>query len=436
VLPTAAALLLSACTQGGGTEASAPEKPRQGRGRSRDPVPIEHVVVIVKENRTFDNLFGRFPGADGATVGVLEGGGKTKLDPAPDVYPHDIQHDFVGGIIAVNGGKMDGFANLAGGLDGLPYTQYRERQIPAYWAYARRFVLADRMFSSMYGPTLPEHMFTVAASSGRVVSNTVAVRQGRGIYCEDSRERFYRLPRHPRIMRWEDKVQIERIQAILEEVPACIDISTIFPKLEDKGISWRYYGDRDQHHNELGAIREIRLTKRWKNVVPGERFVEDARAGRLPGVSYVLPPSELNDHPTATGRSLCAGENWTIRQVNAVMRGPHWPRTAIFVTWDDFGGLYDHVPPPHIDDLGLGPRVPLLIISPYAKPGYVDSTRYEFSSLLAFIERLHGIRPLTSRDAAANDLFDAFDFDQQPLDPLVLEPRPQIPNSDPPHCRL
>ena len=133
---------------------------------------------------------------------------------------------------------------------------------------------------------------------------------------------------------------------------------------------------------------------------------------------------------------MCVGENWTIRQVNAVMEGPDWAHTAIFITWDDFGGLYDHVAPPVVDDMGLGPRVPLLVISPYAKPGFVDHTVYEFSSFLAFLERLHGLEPLTGRDRDANDLFGAFDFDQEPLDPLILETRPEVSRRDPPRCRL
>jgi phospholipase C len=132
---------------------------------------------------------------------------------------------------------------------------------------------------------------------------------------------------------------------------------------------------------------------------------------------------------------MCVGENWTIELVNAVMEGPDWERTAIFITWDDFGGVYDHVKPPLVDDMGLGPRVPLLIISPWVKRGVIHTT-YEFSSFLAFLERLHGIDPLTKRDRMANDMFDAFDFRQEPLDPVILEPRPEIPGAQPPRCRL
>jgi phospholipase C len=122
--------------------------------------------------------------------------------------------------------------------------------------------------------------------------------------------------------------------------------------------------------------------------------------------------------------------------MNAIMEGPDWERVAVFITWDDFGGLYDHVPPPAVDDMGLGPRVPLIVISPWAKPGYIDPTTYEFSSFLAFLERRFDIPPLTRRDKIANDLFGAFDFDQEPLEPLILEERPEVMDGPRARCKL
>jgi phospholipase C len=399
-------------------------------------VPIQKVVIIVKENRTFDNMFGRFPGADGTTTAKLSTGETIPMTRAPDSYAHDIGHDFFSGIRAVNGGRMNGFDVIPGGRDGSPFTQYRRDDIPAYWKYAQSFVLADKMFSSMYGPTIPEHMFTVAATAGRIVSNKLTPEDGRGLYCEDVRERFYKLQRHPKLIEWEREVQIKKIEDLLKEVRACIDVDTIFPELEEKHVSWRYYGQATQFHNALLAIDEIRNTDRWDNVVDPDRFVEDAKAGTLPQVSYVLPPIVFNDHPHSEDRSICVGENWTIRQINAVMSGPDWDKVAIFVTWDDFGGLYDHVKPPVVDDMGLGPRVPLLVISPYARSGQVIHTTYEFSSFLAFLERLHDVAPLTARDREANDLFDAFNFDQEPLDPLILRQRPEKGPPTHPECLL
>jgi phospholipase C len=137
-------------------------------------------------------------------------------------------------------------------------------------------------------------------------------------------------------------------------------------------------------------------------------------------VSWLLPPGEYSEHPPG---SMCEGENWTASVLNAVMQGPDWNSTAVFVTWDDFGGFYDHVAPPQVDQFGLGPRVPLLIISPYAKAGYVSHTVYEHTSVLKFIETRYGLKALTSRDAAANNMLDSFNFAQAPQAPLLLQPR-------------
>ena len=154
-----------------------------------------------------------------------------------------------------------------------------------------------------------------------------------------------------------------------------------------------------------------------EHVVSDAQFAEDAKNGNLPAVSWLVT-GEANEHPP---RSVCKGENWTVRQLNALMQGPDWSSTAVFITWDDFGGFYDHVPPPSVSTYGLGPRVPLIIISPYAKKGYVSHMQYEFSSFLKFAETRFGLLPLGNRDLRANDMLDSFDFDQQPQQSLVLE---------------
>ena len=135
----------------------------------------------------------------------------------------------------------------------------------------------------------------------------------------------------------------------------------------------------------------------WANVVPTSTFVEDLEAGRLPAVSWLIPETPMSDHP-AYG-SLCEGENWTVEVMNAIMASPEWDRTAVFLTWDDFGGFYDHVPPPHVDIYGYGPRVPLVIISPWAARRSVFSETADFSSVLRFIERVHDLPALTAKDS-------------------------------------
>jgi len=168
----------------------------------------------------------------------------------------------------------------------------------------------------------------------------------------------------------------------------------------------------------MGNIRKSVL---WReHVLPPAQFIADAKSGDLPVVSWLLPPGEYSEHPPG---SMCEGENWTASVLNAVMQGPDWNSTAVFVTWDDFGGFYDHVAPPQVDQFGLGPRVPLLIISPYAKAGYVSHTVYEHTSVLKFIETRYGLKALTSRDAAANNMLDSFNFAQAPQAALLLQPR-------------
>jgi phospholipase C len=190
--------------------------------------------------------------------------------------------------------------------------------------------------------------------------------------------------------------------------------------LEQHHISWRYYWGGNNWTQPLRMIRHIRQGPMWDKVVPGTTIVDDARAGRLPAVSWVTPPVALSDHPPA---SLCAGENWTVALLDALQRSPEWSSTAVILTWDDFGGFYDHVPPPHLDLYGLGPRVPAIVISPWAKRGFVDHTTLEFSSVLKLIEHLHGLPSLGSRDTRADDMLEAFDFSQKMNSRLILQQR-------------
>jgi phospholipase C len=413
--------------------------------------PIDHVIFIIKENRTFDHYFGTYPGADGATEGgALRCGklgcrdGRTiRLKRAPYVQPHDITHGFSSGLFAINGGKMNGYNVIGSALDLSGYVQHSRQTIPNYWAYADRFVLADRFFTSMYGPTFPEHLYTVAAQAYGIVDNKTN-NDTTGNYCDDPLEYTQRFPTEDltradirRIMRLEDRVtadwpnQIYRIAEYWETTRTCFDIPVLPDLLERAGVSWKYYADDNVWMNGLQSIRHIRYDRSiWgPKVVPPEVFLKDVRRDELPQVSWLIPPEGINEHPGA-GTNVCLGENWTVQQINAVMRSPAWRRTAIVLVWDDFGGFYDHVPPPHYDIMGLGPRTPALIISPWTRRGqnpdggYIDSTTYEFSSVLRFIERLHGLKPMTDRDKRADPLSGAFDFTSEPRSRrLILEPR-------------
>jgi phospholipase C len=227
---------------------------------------------------------------------------------------------------------------------------------------------------------------------------------------------------------------IYKINPFWENIRTCINVKTLPDELEKAGIDWKYYANADQWMNALQAIRHVRFNpEMWAKVQPPENFIKDVKSGNLPTVSWLIPPESYTEHPGG-GVSVCAGENWTVTQINAIMRSDYWASTAIVVVWDDFGGFYDPVVPPHYDIMGLGPRTPALIISPYTRRGdnpdggYVDKTTYEFSSVLKFIEKLHGLKPLTDRDKQASPLAGAFDFSQPPdLDPLVLKLRQDCP---------
>ena len=177
----------------------------------------------------------------------------------------------------------------------------------------------------------------------------------------------------------------------------CHDIETLPDLLRGAGISWKYYLSDTPYFDVMGTIPHIRYGPMWRDVVDTRRSSPTCDPGTCRAVSWLLPPTALSDHP-AYG-DLCDGENWTVRTVNAIMQSRYWKHTAIFLTWDDFGGFYDHLAPPHLDIYGDGPRVPLLVISPYARPGYVFDQTSDFTSVLRFIEQLHGLHPLTDRDA-------------------------------------
>ena len=213
-----------------------------------------------------------------------------------------------------------------------------------------------------------------------------------------------------------------------EQIRTCIDIPVIQDQLEDEGISWKYYAEINRWQNALQAIRHVREDPQmWAKVVDPSRFLEDVRRDRLPEVSWVVPEEPYNEHPGAS-KSVCAGENWTVQYINAVQKSKDWKKTVIVVVWDDFGGFYDHVVPPHTDIMGMGIRTPALIISPYARQGdnpnggYIDHTTYEFSSVLAFIEELHDLQPMTERDAQASPLAGALDFTSPPRNDKLLLP--------------
>jgi phospholipase C len=421
---------------------------------------IDHVVMIVQENRSFDHYFGTYPGADGIPAGVCV------PDPRGGcIKPYHISKDRnLGGPHAlananrdINGGAMDGFVREAvastracvdpndpnctqpaAGRDVMGYHDRRE--IANYWAYAKNFVLQDHMFAPNASWSLPVHLLAVSAWSA------ICKVKGDPMSCRDAPD----LPARPPDFQGNLKKTIPDY--------AWTDITYLLHKHD---VSWRYYvyegtepDCRDERAltcepvpqdaktpgiwNPLPYFSTVQENDQLDNVTSIKKFFNDARRGTLPSVSWVIPTGQVSDHPQAL---VSRSQAYVTKVINAIMRSPNWKSTAIFLFWDDWGGFYDHVVPPKVDLNGYGIRVPALVISPYAKRGYVDRQILSFDAYLKFIEdrflggqRLDPLtdgrpdpRPFVRENAAIlGDLVQDFDFDQKPRPPLLLDPYPSL----------
>jgi phospholipase C len=373
------------------------------------------VVFIIKENHTFDNLFGRFPGADGVTYADV-GGRRVPLGLTPDHVPRDINHARGAAAFAMDGGRMDRFFRLAGALHGgrdYADSSYDQASIPNYWAYARTYTLADRFFSSLKAPSFPNHLVTIAGQAGGTVDNPLGQNIPNGW-------KVWGCDAPPGAL-----VRAQTSAGAMSYVTPCFDFPTLADEADRANVSWRYYaarpGTRGYIWASFDAVKHIRFGRDWvQSDIPDDRFVGDVSHGRLAAITWLTTDWTQSEHPPA---SECVGENWTVRQINAIMRSRFWRTTAIVLTWDDFGGFYDHVRPPTVDALSYGPRVPAIIISPYARAHTVDHTIYSFNSVLRFIEDAFGLLPLSEENRMANSLATALNLDQRPLPPLLLRQR-------------
>ncbi len=372
---------------------------------------IQHIVFIMKENHSFDNLFGTFPGVNGATSGPVSNGSTIPLNHLTDEV-RDMGHDWTDALTAINNGKMNQFdlVNL-GNIDGdyKSMSQYHQADLPNYWTYAQTFALSDATFSSLHGETFPNRLYSIMADSAEVIFNPVGPGgiQATSWGCDSAAG---------------TTVITQTPQGVQNDVFPCFNNTTMGDLLTDANITWTSYAPilnaNGYVYNTYNAINQIRNTDQWaEHVVDWHNFISDATSGNLPAVSWLVADATDSEHPP---NSLCTGQNWTVQQINAIMQGPDWGSTAIFLTYDEFGGFYDNAAPANPDYYGFGPRVPMIIISPYAIPGFIDHTEYEFSSVLKFIETRFGLPSLTARDADASDMTASFNFSQAPLPPLVL----------------
>ncbi|MGQ0670736.1 MAG: alkaline phosphatase family protein [Actinomycetota bacterium] len=460
-------LVAAACNPGRGapTPGGAAEPSNSSPTPSTGPQgaeKIEHLIFIVQENRSFDHYFGTYPGAEGIPT---EDGNFTVCVPDPvldrcvrpyhssnllqDGGPHAQRHSEAD----VNGGRMDGFIQTV--IDSPIYcADHREaarcldklgpqgqpdvvsyhdaREIPNYWAYAENFVLQDRMFAPADSWTLPAHLFLVSAWAA------TCPKPGDPMSCRSD-------------------LELQEAAAIQkgggqEPIYAWTDITYL---LHEAGVSWAYYVGNDTcsvapcpkasgkhtvyQQNVLPGFRTVRQNHQLRNIKPHDDYFDAAASGTLPSVSWVMPYSGVGEHPRS-GEPISAGQAWVTKLINAAMEGPDWDSTAIFLTWDDWGGFYDHVKPPRVDENGYGIRVPGLLISPWAKAGTIDHQILSFDAYLKLIEDLFlggwrldpktdgrpDSRPTVREEVEIlGDLLLEFDFDQEPIPPLILDPYPE-----------
>jgi phospholipase C len=438
-----------------------PPPPAPPADASAASAKIKHVVVIMQENRSFDHYFGTYPGAEGLPV---DGAGNfTSCIPDPDAgadgggcsRPFHLTTDKnIGGPhgaknaeTCINGGKMDGFIlNALGAKQACPDPNapdcingslidvmgfHTDAEIPNYWAYAKNFVLNDHMFQPNASWSFPQHLYMVSGWSARCATAsdpatcvTELTAPGNGKPAGPTNE-------YP----WTDITYL----------------------LHKAGVPWKYYlGEGPDPHcgtdpddcqqeptlvsakvpsiwNVLPEFDTVKADGETGNIVPIDDFYADVAAGKLPAVSWVAPPGVVSEHPA---NLVSAGQAYVTALVNAIMKSPLWNETAIFLSWDDWGGFYDHVPPLKVDQGGYGIRVPGLVISPWVKKGTIDKQVLSHDAYLKFIEDvfLGGARldpktdgrsdprPTVREEVLKGDLLNDFDFTQAPLPPLVLKP--------------
>jgi phospholipase C len=427
---------------------------------------IQHVIVIMQENRSFDSYFGTFPGVDGLTV-INGKAGNCVPDPrtggeACSVHdssamngggPHG-QNDATADI---NGGAMDGFVSQAeGGNRGCSATHdpkcgggttpdvmgyHDAREIPNYWSYAQHFTLDDHLFQPNASWSLPQHLYMVSEWSARcATSDPNSCRnalQSPGNPPDQAGNKARSAPDYAwtdlTYLMYKNKVSWKYyVQKGIE--PDCrnsgaVDCPPVNQNARTPGI-W----------NPLPFFDTVHQDNQLSNITDVTNFYKDARYGTLPNVTWITPSGQNSEHPPS---SIADGQAWTTSLVNAAMQGPEWNSTAIFLSWDDWGGFYDHVSPPSVDANGFGLRVPGIVISPYARNGHVDANTMSQDVYVKFIEDdFLGGRRLDPRTdgrpdprisvrenfAQVGNIASDFDFTQPPRPPMVL---PLFPSPGP-----
>lgn len=372
---------------------------------------IQHVIIIVQENRSFNNLFYGYPGAETRKQGRDSNGNLITLKPVSLATQYVIDHSASAMFAACNGTgrlpgthcQMNGFNNEGtfGGPNNPQYVYVPHSESKPYFDMAHEFVLADHMFQSHLDESFVSHQYVIAAQAQASV---------------DLPSGYWGCDGGP-----SDTVDtLSQTRQYGGQQAACFDYTTLGDELDGAGLSWRFYTSAINAPDGAGvwsgyqAVRHIRYGPDWKNdiITPQSQFIKDVGNGTLASVTWITPICTDSDHVNCGGGY---GPSWVASLVNAAGQSKFWNSTAILIMWDDWGGLYDPVPPPHVDYDGLGFRVPLIVISPYAKQNYVSHVRYETGSILKFAEDAFGLGRLSASDTRANSpAVDCFNFNQKP----------------------
>lgn len=391
---------------------------------------IQHIVMIVQENRSPDNLFQDSVlisrGADIVQSGLNHTGVTIPLTPTSLVTDYDISHLHPAFLAMYDGGKMDGFDLVkpvcsAGAVNCPPpnaeYQYVNPSEIQPYFALAEQYTFGDRMFQTNQGPSFPAHQFLISGTSAASANSGALYAAENPI--NGTAAGCIAIPGTEERM-----INITTGDESVLQYP-CFDHPTLTDLLDNAGISWRYYApnagsiwtgpDAIQHmcqpQTQNGKL--VCTGAAWSNVIiPQSTILNDIANQQLAQVTWVIPDGHESDHANVNDGS---GPSWVASVVNAIGNSLYWGNTAIFITWDDWGGWYDHVAPKIINSYEYGFRVPLIVVSPYAKANYISHTPHDFGSLLKFVEENFGLPSLGYADVPADDFSDCFDFNQAPL---------------------
>jgi len=406
-LVSLAGILAAAHGCGGGGSTSPPPPPQS---------KIQHIVVIFQENRTPDNLFHGLPNADIANSGVNSLGQTIALTPVALANDYDLSHAHSAFVSMYDGSKMEGAEKIpigckAGATDCPPLNpQFRyvnPSEVQPYFQMAQQYTFADRMFQTNQGPSFPAHQFLISGTSAPTATSDLFASEN------------VVLPPNPggntaagcAGPTGETVAMINPMGSEATRQFPCFDHPTLIDELDSNGITWRYYApSAGSIWTGPNAIQHLRFGPDWQKVIiPQTTVLSDIASGQLAQVTWVIPDGRASDHPLSTDGS---GPSWVASIVDAIGNSQYWSSTAIFIAWDDWGGWYDHVAPTIHNSYEYGFRVPLIVVSPYAKRGYVSHVTHDFGSLLKFTEKNFNLASLGYADALADDLSDCFDFSQ------------------------